>query len=534
MAIKEKVVYEYTADDKMSKNVGGMKGGVDKLNKSIGGVTKTLAGFGAAAVAAVAGVAGLTLKIAEEVDVLAKTSAGLNLNIEDYIAMSAAAGIAGVSQGELNTIMQRSTKAAGENSDAFQELGISVTGANGEMKDQKTILFETLQALETMEPGVQRDALAMQIFGKNIAPVNKLLDEGTVSLAANSAMIEENTSITEESAKTYETMNDKLSILKGLMFDWLVGVLEPLAEFLTNVFDVAILTITGDTASMSAEQQILSEKMIGVYDSIKNLILGFIEFLPYLGQTLKIVAFLVIVWGVLSLISLVYNGVLAAAAIATGAYTVASWLLNTALWANAAAWVVTAVAEMLALWPIYLIIAAVIIVILIYIKWKDEIDAFIGKVWDFIKVVGGFMYDVIKKVADFIRDVFIFVLNLLKDILEKVAGIITGVLQTALNIIKNPIQSIVDLFQKVIDTIQGVIDIILGGLISAFNSIPLIPNIGEKSIGLNFTGNGGEGEFSNKGSVNNYNYNISYSGKPSLRDLRRSQFAFNNNGGGYS
>lgn len=588
MAITEKVIYTYEAKDEMSKEVNTMKSSTEKLTKSVGSANKVLLGLGAAALTAVSGVVALTLNVGEQVDVLAKSSAALNMNVEDYVAITGAVGLAGVSQEEYTALTRRATKAAADNSDAFVTLGVSVNDSNGKMRSQKDILYETLLALEAMEPGVQRDALAMEIFGKNISPVNKLLDEGVESIATNTAFLAEHTSINEGVAKSYETMNDNLDILKFLMSDWLVGVLEPIALFLNNVFIVAIATLTGKTDTLTSSQQALSDKMQIVIDKVRDAIQAFVDFLPYMDDLFRIILFTSGVWFILNGIILAYNGYLAASATAIGIWKTTQLLMNSTIWKTVTAFLAQAAASLLAYWPILLIIAAIGAAIAIYITWKDEIDALIKKLLEFASAVTTYAIEKLNALYLLIRDKIIVIFNFLKDTIQilidlglKYLGIVLDQVRNAFDLLKNsikfvidlaltpfkiiiglltgdmgmvkdavvdlansfkvvlkgaidfvmiPIRGLIDLFSDLLGIIGDVIGAITGGLVGAFNSIPFVPNIGGNVATLD--NNLGQ-QISNTNNSQVFNYNIKAQNAPSLRQLRTQQFGFVTQGGNF-
>lgn len=66
-------------------------------------------------------------------------------------------------------------EAAGE---AFSRLGIKTTNADGSLRDSTEVFFELIEALGQMEDGSERDALAMEIFGKSAQQLNPLIAQG--------------------------------------------------------------------------------------------------------------------------------------------------------------------------------------------------------------------------------------------------------------------------------------------------------------------------------------------------------------------
>ena len=65
---------------------------------------------------------------------------------------------------------------------AFDSLGISVTNSDGSLRDMDTVFGEALDALGQMSNETERDALAMQIFGKSAKDLNPLIEAGSESI----------------------------------------------------------------------------------------------------------------------------------------------------------------------------------------------------------------------------------------------------------------------------------------------------------------------------------------------------------------
>ena len=67
---------------------------------------------------------------------------------------------------------------------AFEALGVSITDSNGELRNNQDVFGEVIDALGKMENETQRDAYAMQIFGKSAQDLNPLIEAGGDKIAA--------------------------------------------------------------------------------------------------------------------------------------------------------------------------------------------------------------------------------------------------------------------------------------------------------------------------------------------------------------
>lgn len=62
--------------------------------------------------------------------------------------------------------------------DAYAKLGISVTDANGNLRDSEEVYWELIEALGNVENETERDALAMTLLGKSAQELNPLIEAG--------------------------------------------------------------------------------------------------------------------------------------------------------------------------------------------------------------------------------------------------------------------------------------------------------------------------------------------------------------------
>lgn len=72
----------------------------------------------------------------------------------------------------------------GNAAEAFKALGVRVTDANGKLRNNQDVFGEVIDALGKMDNETQRDAYAMQIFGKSAQDLNPLIKAGGEQIAA--------------------------------------------------------------------------------------------------------------------------------------------------------------------------------------------------------------------------------------------------------------------------------------------------------------------------------------------------------------
>lgn len=84
---------------------------------------------------------------------------------------------------KLTKNMQTATKGTGDRYKAFERLGISVTDTEGNMRSTDEVFAEAISRLGNVENATERDALAMNIFGKSAMDLNPLIAVGREGLA---------------------------------------------------------------------------------------------------------------------------------------------------------------------------------------------------------------------------------------------------------------------------------------------------------------------------------------------------------------
>ena len=168
----------------------GAKKALDGMGSFSAGTAAKMA-IAAAAVAAVIKVVkelgDLTLQVAAEMDDVLTNSAITGLSTEVIQGMEYASSFLDVSVDSMTDAMTRLTKSMGEAKDGseesaekFRELGVSITNeADGSLRSAQDVFYDVIDALGQMGAGTERDAVAMQLLGKNAQDFNPIINAGT-------------------------------------------------------------------------------------------------------------------------------------------------------------------------------------------------------------------------------------------------------------------------------------------------------------------------------------------------------------------
>lgn len=189
---------------------------IDTAKKAFTAYTTALtaagtAGFGLAASAGLA---------ADDINTLSKQT---GLSTEQIQKFQYASDLIDVDLDTLTGSMAKLTKnmataqgGTGSAAEAFSALGVSITDSNGELRNNQDVFNDAISALSGIENETQRDAYAMQIFGKSAQDLNPLILGGADALktlgdsASNAGLIME-----QDALDSLNSFNDSLDIIKA-------------------------------------------------------------------------------------------------------------------------------------------------------------------------------------------------------------------------------------------------------------------------------------------------------------------------------
>lgn len=80
--------------------------------------------------------------------------------------------------------MDAAREGSGNAAEAFDLLGVSITDANGELRNNQDVFYDAINALGGMTNETERDAAAMALFGRSAQDLNPLIEAGSDGLEA--------------------------------------------------------------------------------------------------------------------------------------------------------------------------------------------------------------------------------------------------------------------------------------------------------------------------------------------------------------
>lgn len=117
---------------------------------------------------------------------------------------------------KLTKSMDSARSGSGAATEAFEKLGIVVTEDDGSLRDANEVFAEAIDKLAGMQEGSERDALAMEIFGKSAKELNPLIDAGSDALEEYRKQAHEmGYVIDNETLQSLGGVDDNMEVLKN-------------------------------------------------------------------------------------------------------------------------------------------------------------------------------------------------------------------------------------------------------------------------------------------------------------------------------
>ena len=220
-----------SASDKLDKSLDDLGKSADKTGgkfdclgaKIANGLKNGLIAAGTAAASAVAALTGATVSAASFADEIKTLSTVTGMSTESLQAYNYAAELVDVSMETLTGSMAKNIKSMSSAADgskkyaeAYAALGVSVTDADGKLRDGETVYWEVIDALGKMDEGAERDALAMDLFGKSAQDLNPLIQQGSEGIAKLTDEAREMGAIMSDDAiDSLGNFDDAMQRLKG-------------------------------------------------------------------------------------------------------------------------------------------------------------------------------------------------------------------------------------------------------------------------------------------------------------------------------
>ena len=218
----EELKVNIIGDASQLKGALGQAGGqVESFSAKIGKIGKTMTVVGGAVTAALGAIVMKTAAVGDKFD---KMSLRTGISVEALSSLAYAADISGTSietmekglKG-LTMTMDDYSKGIGEAKDAYEELNISVTDADGNLRDTVDVFKEIATKISAIENPTKQASIAIDIFGgragPQLLPMLKMGEKGIDDLMRKAEEL--GISLSTKEAKAAAEFTDRLTDLKG-------------------------------------------------------------------------------------------------------------------------------------------------------------------------------------------------------------------------------------------------------------------------------------------------------------------------------
>lgn len=175
--------------------------------------TRAVSAAAAGALTAIGGIAYKAVQSADDLNTLAKQT---GFTTDELQKMQYAAERIDVPMETITSSAARMTKQLSSNEDKFTSLGVATRDVNGNFRSTSDIFFDTVKALSQVQNETERDALAMDIFGRSANELAGIVDDGGAALrefgkeAEDAGLI-----LDQETLDGLNNVNDEIDRLKA-------------------------------------------------------------------------------------------------------------------------------------------------------------------------------------------------------------------------------------------------------------------------------------------------------------------------------
>ena len=290
----------------------------EATGKKIEGAGRAMAPLSRAAGAVAAGLGAVTYKagaMADDLNTLSKQTGISTHDLQMYAAMADLVDVSVETMAKSQTRLKKSMLTASEGGSTltyFDQLGISVTDANGNLRDSNDVFQETITALGQMENETQRDAIAMAIFGKSANELNPLIEDAGATYEKVAGIMAKYglEPVSQEELDKANEFNDAIDTIKLVFLQavqivgtkiagYLVPLMEKVVDVAANIAEkiagldggvlAKIMGISGALAGLSPVLIAIGKGMQIFGGHLKD-VAKFVTKIPMLGKAFALLA----------------------------------------------------------------------------------------------------------------------------------------------------------------------------------------------------------------------------------------------------
>ena len=200
---------------------------------------------------------------AEYADNILTLSTQTGVSTENLQKYNAVAELVDVSTETMTKSMAKNIKSmtsaqegTGAMAEAYGKLGVSVTNADGSLRDGETVYWETIDALKNVTDETERDALAMELLGKSAQELNPLIAQGSEGIKAmGDEAVKMGAVLSEDALNSLGAVDDEMQRFSSIS--------GATSNLLASAFAPAVSTLMGGVNDLGGSFNYLLSSIIG-------------------------------------------------------------------------------------------------------------------------------------------------------------------------------------------------------------------------------------------------------------------------------
>ena len=254
--------------------VAGQK--MEEIGGKVEAVGKAFAPISTAAGGALTSIGALAYKSVTAADDLNTLSKQTGISTDELQRMQYAADLVDVSVDDITAALRKMKPKLDENNETFATLGVSVTNADGSLRDATDVFYDSLKALSGISNETERDKIAMELFGKSADSLAGIIDDGGAALKEYGDEAERlGLVMSEDTLSALNEANDTIDRSKAIVGGSLAQlgataaqVLAPALEKVAGVID----KVSEKLRNLTPEQTETIMKILGIVAAIAPLL----------------------------------------------------------------------------------------------------------------------------------------------------------------------------------------------------------------------------------------------------------------------
>ena len=200
---------------------------------------------------------------AEYADNILTMSTVTGISTENLQKYNAVAELVDVSTETMTKSMAKNLKSmtsaqegTGAMAEAYGKLGVSVTNADGSLRDSETVYWETIDALKNVTDETERDSIAMVLLGKSAQELNPLIAQGSEGIKAlGDEAVKMGAVLSEDALNSLGALDDEMQRFSSIS--------GATSNLMASAFAPAISTLMGGVNDLGSGFNYLLSSIIG-------------------------------------------------------------------------------------------------------------------------------------------------------------------------------------------------------------------------------------------------------------------------------